>query len=259
MEQTPRAFFQTTFESIGRVCAARHARGGLELQGKWRTRAYRTHPTYGLRLTCQYTKEIFMNQENNKENSNNPKGAQTKLCDLIKEIFINIVFTGIFILPVIIISAFDNNTKLLKEFYAPLSTLLLHTFYIALTGIILYFQIRIQNHKEQINATDANKGIDDYWFFKFRIDKFFQYANITLACMIINTAIAGYHLKEQINSYAELLAILANYVIISLFSLTSPQNDNYKCWRQILLTIFLLCESVPFVKGLLLISTILTK
>ena len=225
-------------------------------------RAYRTHPICGLWLTCQYTKGIFMSQENNKENSNNPKGAQTKLCDLIKEIFINIVFTGIFILPVIIISAFDNNTELLKEFYAPLSTSLLHTFYIALTGIILYFQIHIQNHKEQINATDADKGVDDYWFFKFRIDKFFQYANITLACMIINTAIAGYHLKEQINSYAELLAILAilaNYVIIGLFSLTSPKNDNYKCWRQILLTIFLLCESVPFVKGSLLISTILTK
>jgi len=27
-------FFQTTFEPIGRVCAARHARGGLRLQGK---------------------------------------------------------------------------------------------------------------------------------------------------------------------------------------------------------------------------------
>ena len=32
MEQTPRAFFQTTFEPIGRVCATRHARGGLGLQ-----------------------------------------------------------------------------------------------------------------------------------------------------------------------------------------------------------------------------------
>ena len=50
MEQTPRAFFQTTFEPIGRVCAARHARGGLELQGKWGARAYHTHPTCGLRL-----------------------------------------------------------------------------------------------------------------------------------------------------------------------------------------------------------------
>ncbi|OFV41572.1 hypothetical protein HMPREF3136_02920 [Neisseria sp. HMSC15C08] len=29
MEQTPQAFFQTTFEPVGRVCAARHARGGL--------------------------------------------------------------------------------------------------------------------------------------------------------------------------------------------------------------------------------------
>ena len=36
MEQTPRAFFQTTFGPVGRVCTARHARGGLELQGKWR-------------------------------------------------------------------------------------------------------------------------------------------------------------------------------------------------------------------------------
>ena len=46
MEQTPRAFFQTTFESIGRVCAARHARGELELQGKWRTRACVPHTPY---------------------------------------------------------------------------------------------------------------------------------------------------------------------------------------------------------------------
>ena len=51
MEQTPRAFFQTTFEPIGKVCAARHARGGLGLQRKWRTRACvpRT-PSCGLRL-----------------------------------------------------------------------------------------------------------------------------------------------------------------------------------------------------------------
>ena len=31
MEQTLQAFFQTTFETIGRVCATRHARGGLGL------------------------------------------------------------------------------------------------------------------------------------------------------------------------------------------------------------------------------------
>ena len=34
MEQTPQAFFQTTFEPTGRVCAAKHARGGVGLQGK---------------------------------------------------------------------------------------------------------------------------------------------------------------------------------------------------------------------------------
>ena len=51
MEQTPRAFFQTTFEPIGRVCTARHARGGVGFRGKWRTRAYRTLLTCELRLT----------------------------------------------------------------------------------------------------------------------------------------------------------------------------------------------------------------
>ena len=51
MEQTPRAFFQTTFEPIGRVCTARHARGGVRFRGKWRTRAYRTLLTCELRLT----------------------------------------------------------------------------------------------------------------------------------------------------------------------------------------------------------------
>ena len=46
MKQTPRVFFQTAFEPIGRVCAARHARGGLGLQGKWRTRACVPHTPY---------------------------------------------------------------------------------------------------------------------------------------------------------------------------------------------------------------------
>ena len=50
MEQTPRAFFQTTFEPVGRVCAARHARGVVGFRGKWRTRAYRIYTTCGLRL-----------------------------------------------------------------------------------------------------------------------------------------------------------------------------------------------------------------
>ncbi|RPD12478.1 hypothetical protein JY81_08945 [Neisseria meningitidis] len=53
MEQTPRAFFQTTFKPIGRECAARHARGGLGLQGKWRTRAYVPHIPY-IRATACY-------------------------------------------------------------------------------------------------------------------------------------------------------------------------------------------------------------
>ena len=53
MEQTPRVFFQTTFEPIDRVCAARHARGGLGLQGKWRTRACVLHTLY-MRATACY-------------------------------------------------------------------------------------------------------------------------------------------------------------------------------------------------------------
>ena len=46
MNQTPRAFFQTTFNPIGRACAARHARAGLGLQRKWRTRACVPHTPY---------------------------------------------------------------------------------------------------------------------------------------------------------------------------------------------------------------------
>ena len=55
MEQTPRAFFQTTFEPVGRVCAARHARGGVELQGKWRTRACVPHTPYMRATACRTT------------------------------------------------------------------------------------------------------------------------------------------------------------------------------------------------------------
>ena len=52
MEQTPQAFFQTTFEPIGRVCAARHARGRLELQEKWRTRACVPHTPHMRAMAC---------------------------------------------------------------------------------------------------------------------------------------------------------------------------------------------------------------
>ena len=45
-------FFQTTFESIGRMCAARHARGGLRLQGKWRTRACVPRTLYMRATAC---------------------------------------------------------------------------------------------------------------------------------------------------------------------------------------------------------------
>ncbi|HHX2522683.1 TPA: hypothetical protein ACU8BU_000911 [Neisseria subflava] len=38
--------FQTAFEPIGRACTARHARGGLGLQGKWRARACVPHTPY---------------------------------------------------------------------------------------------------------------------------------------------------------------------------------------------------------------------
>ena len=53
MEQTLRAFFQTTFEPVGSVCAARHARGGLGLRGKWGTRACVPHTPY-MRATACY-------------------------------------------------------------------------------------------------------------------------------------------------------------------------------------------------------------
>ena len=52
MNQTPRAFFQTTFNPIGRACAARHARAGLGLQRKWRTRACVPHTPYIWATAC---------------------------------------------------------------------------------------------------------------------------------------------------------------------------------------------------------------
>ena len=51
-------FFQTTFEPIGRVCTTRHARGGLGLQGKWRTRVCVPHTSY-MRATVYHYSYIF--------------------------------------------------------------------------------------------------------------------------------------------------------------------------------------------------------
>ena len=52
MEQTPRAFFQTAFEPVGRMCAARHARGKFGLQGKWGARACVPHTPYMRATAC---------------------------------------------------------------------------------------------------------------------------------------------------------------------------------------------------------------
>jgi len=52
VEQTPRVFFQTTFEpiSVGRVPQGTHAVGWDCRENGERVRAYRTHPICGLRL-----------------------------------------------------------------------------------------------------------------------------------------------------------------------------------------------------------------
>ena len=66
MEQTPRAFFQTTVETIGSVCAARHARGGLGCRGNGEhVRAYRTHPACGLLRVVIKLAKIEDKSENN--------------------------------------------------------------------------------------------------------------------------------------------------------------------------------------------------
>ena len=62
MEQTLQAFFQTTFEPVGRVCAARHARGGLRLQGKWGTRACVPHTPY-MRARACYALAVKTNRQ----------------------------------------------------------------------------------------------------------------------------------------------------------------------------------------------------
>ena len=65
MEQTPQAFFQAAFEPVGRVCAARHARGGLGLQGKWITRACVPHTPYMWVMACYAYFGNFMTYPNN--------------------------------------------------------------------------------------------------------------------------------------------------------------------------------------------------
>lgn len=179
----------------------------------------------------------------------------------IEDFFLNLFFTIVFIIPVAIIGI-TKNEDLLKEFYAPKSSVLLHTLYIAVTAIILYMQIVNQNKKEQANIKEnIEQGVDDYWFFRFKVDIFFQYANITLACVIINTMISGYFLNEplQNDSCLGLLAILANYFIIGFFSFTSPRNKHFKIWRIALLLIFLIFESCSFVQGLAAISRLITS
>ena len=71
MEQTPRAFFQTTFEPIDSVCAARHARGGLRLQGKWRTRACVPHTPY-MRATAFLGLPLISGRLKNKKQTVQP-------------------------------------------------------------------------------------------------------------------------------------------------------------------------------------------
>ena len=56
MEQMPQAFFQTTFEPIGRVCAARRTRW-VGVQGKWRTRACVPHTPYIRATACWLIKQ----------------------------------------------------------------------------------------------------------------------------------------------------------------------------------------------------------
>lgn len=63
MEQTPRTFFQTAFEPIGSVCAARHARGGLGVQGKWRTRASCVSHAPYMRATACYALAVKTNRQ----------------------------------------------------------------------------------------------------------------------------------------------------------------------------------------------------
>ena len=66
IEQTPRAFFQTAFEPISRVCAARHALGGLGCRGNGEhVRAYRTHPACGLLRVVIKLAKIEDKSENN--------------------------------------------------------------------------------------------------------------------------------------------------------------------------------------------------
>lgn len=88
-------------------------------------------------------------------------------------------------------------------------------------------------------AIDAFQVIDNNWLFKYKINKFFEYINISLFCMVLNTWIANF-CKSTSLDWNSLIVIFLNYFIVGLFPLTSPLYKNHLYIRIGLFIIWLI-------------------
>ena len=88
-------------------------------------------------------------------------------------------------------------------------------------------------------AIDAFQVINNNWLFKYKINKFFEYINISLFCMVVNTWIANFFKFTSLD-WNSLIVISLNYFIVGLFPLTSPLYKNHRCIRIGLFIIWLI-------------------
>ena len=94
-------------------------------------------------------------------------------------------------------------------------------------------------------AFDAFQVIDNNWLFKYKINKFFEYINISLFCMVLNTWIANFFKFTSLD-WNSLIVISLNYFIVGLFPLTSPLYKNHGCIRISLLIIWIITVFLLF-------------
>lgn len=85
-------------------------------------------------------------------------------------------------------------------------------------------------------ANSALQAIDNYWFFKYKINKFCEYINISLLCMIVNTWTANTWAADSFKSsfpVSNFIVVILNHFIVGLLPLTSASYKNHSKYRGI--------------------------
>ena len=99
----------------------------------------------------------------------------------------------------------------------------------------------------QSYANSALQAVDNYWLFKYRINKFCEYINISLLCMIVNTwAADSFKSSFPVSNF---IVVILNHFIVGLLPLTSASYKNHKKYRKIVAvlwvsTIFLFIKHI---------------